>query len=296
MIREIQGDEVHFRKEETNWVTITCGKVHFRIPGIPAEEFPKIMDDEDVSFIRIDGAMIGDMIKKTFFAMSTDESRVNLNGVYLKAEMEQENTILRLVATDGHRLAIASANPKVEQIMGFDKGIIIPRKGITEIRRLVEDKEGPVELGVKKGMCVLKKDGVILKVSLIDAEYPDYKRVVPKDKGTLVELERDKVLHALRRMSVMVSERYSGVRIRLQPGKMILNSTNPDVGEASDEVETQYQEGELEVGFNVRYLLDAIEAVDEEKFTLEIRSGLRPAVVRPAQDTGYLCIVMPLKI
>jgi DNA polymerase-3 subunit beta len=111
-----------------------------------------------------------------------------------------------------------------------------------------------------------------------------------------VELDRDPVLHALRRMSVMASERYSGVRIRFQPDKMVLNAINPDVGEASDEVEIQYQEGEIEVGFNVRYLLEAIEAVDEEKFTLEIRSGLRPAIVRPAQDSGYLCIVMPLKI
>jgi DNA polymerase-3 subunit beta len=296
MLREIQGELVHFRKEDNNWVTIACGKVHFRIPGIPAEEFPKILDDEEVGFIRVDGAMISDMIKKTYFAMSLDESRVNLNGVFVKGEKDQEAVILRMVATDGHRLAIANADPKVEQIGGFDKGLIIPRKGITEIRRLVEDKDGPVELGVKKGMCVLKKDGVILKVSLIDAEYPDYKRVVPKDKGTLVELDRNQVLHALRRMSVMASERYSGVRIRFLTNKMILNSINPDVGEASDEVEIQYEEGEIEVGFNVRYLLEAIEAVDEEKFTLEIRSGLRPAIVKPAKDTGYMCIVMPLKI
>jgi DNA polymerase-3 subunit beta len=296
MIREIQGDLVQFRKEDTNWVTIVCGKVHFRIPGIPAEEFPKIMDDDDVEFIRVDGAMIGDMIKKTFFAMSTDESRVNLNGVFVKAEKEKEVAVMRMVATDGHRLSIASADLKVEQIAGFDKGMIIPRKGITEIRRLVEDKEGPVELGAKKGMCVLKKDGLILKVSLIDAEYPDYKRVIPKDKGTLVELDRDQVLHALRRMSVMASERYSGVRIRFLSNQMVLNSINPDVGEAKDEVEIQYQDGEIEVGFNVRYLLDSIEAVDEEKFSLEIRSGLRPAIVKPAKDSGYLCIVMPLKI
>jgi len=188
------------------------------------------------------------------------------------------------------------ADPKVEPVMELDKGMIIPRKGITEIRRLVEDKDGSVEIGVKKGMCVLKKDGIILKVSLIDAEFPDYKRVVPKDKGTVVELERAAVLHALRRMSVMASERYNGVRIKLLTDKMVFNSINPDVGEASEEVEIQYQEGDVEVGFNVRYLLEAIEAVDEEKFTLEIRSGLRPAMVRPAQDPSYMCIVMPLKI
>lgn len=298
MLREIQGESVHFRKEDSNWVTITCGKVNFRVPGIPAEEFPKIMDDEAVGFLRMDGAMLSGMIKKTFFAMSTDESRVNLNGVFLKAEKESEEgvVVLRMIATDGHRLSIAGADPKAEQVVDLERGMIIPRKGIAEVRRLVEDKEGPVELGVRKGMCVLKKDGVILKVSLIDAEYPDYKRVVPKDKGTLVELERDPVLHALRRMSVMASDRYNGVRIKFQSDKMVLNSINPDVGEASDEIDIHYQEGEIEVGFNVRYLLDAIEAVDEEKFSLEIRSGLRPAVVKPVQDPGYMCIVMPLKI
>ena len=297
MLREIQGEEVHFRKEETNWVAITCGKVHFRVPGIPAEEFPKIVDDEEIGFIRVDGAMIGDMIKKTYFAMSADESRVNLNGVYLKAEKEPTGeVVMRMVATDGHRLSIAGANPKVEQVMEFEKGMIIPRKGITEIRRLVEDKDGAVEIGARKGMCVLKKDGVVLKVSLIDAEFPDYKRVIPKDKGTQVELDRAAVLHALRRMSVMASERYNGVRIKLLTDKMVFNSINPDVGEASEEVEIQYSEGDVEVGFNVRYLLEAIEVVDEEKFTLEIRSGLRPALVKPAQDSGYMCIVMPLKI
>ena len=297
MLREIQGEEVHFRKEDSNWVVINCGKINFRVPGIPAEEFPKIMDDEEIGFIRIDGAMIGDMIKKTYFAMSADESRVNLNGVYMKAEEEQPGSfVLRMVATDGHRLSIVGADPKVEQVMELDKGMIIPRKGIAEIRRLVEDKEGAVELGVKKGMCVLKKDGIILKVSLIDAEFPDYKRVIPKDKGTLVELDRTQVLHALRRMSVMASERYNGVRIKLFTDRMVFNSINPDVGEASEEVEIQYREGDVEVGFNVRYLLEAIEAVDEETFTLEIRSGLRPAIVKPAQDAGFMCIVMPLKI
>lgn len=297
MLREIQGEEVHFKREDSNRVDITCGKVQFRVPGIPAEEFPKIMDDEEVGFIRIDGTLISDMIGKTSFAMSTDESRVNLSGAFLKAEQEQDGRIvMRMVATDGHRLSIVGAEPKVEQVPGLDKGMIIPRKGITEIRRLVEDKEGPVELGVKKGMCILKKEGVILKVSLIDAEYPDYKRVIPKDKGTLVELDRAQVLHALRRMSVMASERYSGVRIKLTTNKMVFNSINPDVGEASEEVDIQYQEGDVEVGFNVRYLLEAIEAVDEEKFLLEIRSGLRPAMVRPALDSGYMCIVMPLKI
>jgi DNA polymerase-3 subunit beta len=193
--------------------------------------------------------MISDMIKT--FAMSTDESRSTSTGPPEGGKEQRPYP-----ANGSHRWSppvIASADPKVEQVIGL-KGNDHPRKGITESAVSSRTRKA-VELGVKKGMCVLKKDGIILKVSLIDAEYPDYKRVVPKDKGTLVELNRDPVLHALRRMSVMASERYSGVRIRFQQGKMVLNSINPDVGEASDEVEIQYEDGEIEVGFNVRYLL-----------------------------------------
>jgi DNA polymerase-3 subunit beta len=296
ILREIQGEVVHFKMDESNWIRMTCGKSSFRIAGMPAEEYPKVLDDEGIRYVKMKGNVFSDMISQTFFAMSVDETRINLNGVFLKTEREGSKVDMSMVATDGHRLAMVSIQPGVESPPELEQGIIIPRKGINEIRKLVDDGEEEIEFGAKKGVCVLKKSNIVLKVSLIDAEYPDYKRVVPKDKGVTVELEKDAMIHALRRMNVMSSERYSGVKIKLLENRMMLNSTNPDVGEAQDEIEVVYGEKEAEVGFNVRYLMEGIEAVHEKKFLLEVRNGLRPAVVKPLEEQRYMCVIMPLKI
>jgi DNA polymerase-3 subunit beta len=246
--------------------------------------------------VKVKGSVLSDMISQTFFAMSLDETRISLNGVFLRTERDAGKIDLNMIATDGHRLAMVSVQPGMESSPELEQGIIIPRKGVNEIRKLVDDGETEIEFGAKKGICVLKKNNVVLKVSLIDAEYPDYKRVIPKDKGVTVELEKDAMIHALRRMSVMSSERYSGVKIKLSEDRVVLNSTNPDVGEAQDEIEAAYREKETEVGFNVRYLLEGIEAVHEKKFILEVRNGLRPAVVKPMEEQRYICVIMPLKI
>ena len=297
ILREMQGEVVHFKMDDSNWIRMTCGKSSFKIAGMAAEEYPKVLDDEGILYVKMKGQVFSDMISQTFFAMSADETRINLNGVLLKTEREGNRVELNMVATDGHRLAMVSIQPGIESSPEMEQGIIIPRKGINEIRKLVDDgEEEEIEFGAKKGVCVLKKSNVVLKVSLIDAEYPDYKRVIPKDKGVTVELEKDAMVHALRRMNVMSSERYSGVKIKLLENRMMLNSTNPDVGEAQDEIEVIYKEKEAEVGFNVRYLLEGIEAVHEKKFLLEVRNGLRPAVVKPLEEQRYMCVIMPLKI
>jgi DNA polymerase-3 subunit beta len=183
-----------------------------------------------------------------------------------------------------------------KDFLKLEKGIIIPRKGVSEVRKLVESEPGDIWIGVHQGMCVLKTDHTMLKVSLIDAEYPDYRRVIPSEKGTAVQFEKDMALHALRRMSVISSERYSGVIIKLMEGKIILNSTNPDVGEANDEIEVSYRGGEMEVGYNVNYLIDAIEAIDEKNVVFEIGTGMKPGVIRPAGNDQFFCIIMPLRI
>ncbi|MBM4272519.1 MAG: DNA polymerase III subunit beta [Deltaproteobacteria bacterium] len=297
MIREIQGDMIHFEANEQCRVTVTCQKVVYRIPGLPADDFPHVLDDYgDVMFYPVSGQLLGDLIHKTFFAMSGDEMRKNLNGVFFETFGEGSRHVMRMVATDGHRLALANMDAGEGEHLRLEKGIIIPRKGLNEIRKLIDDAPGNVSIGVRKGMCIIRTDSTVLRVSLVDAEYPDYKRVIPVEKGSTVEFGKDAVLRALRRMSVMASERYSGVIISLAPGSMVLESTNPDVGEAKDEIEVAYQDRELTVGYNVRYLIDAIEVVEGEKITFEIGLGMRPGVIRPVEGNRYMCIIMPLKI
>jgi len=297
MIREIQGDSVQFETNESNRVTVTAQKIVYKISGLPADDFPSVLDDRsEVSFYKIKGDLIEGLIKKTSFAMSGDEMRKNLSGVFFETVDDGGKNRLRMVATDGHRLAMANADIGEEAFLKLEKGIIIPRKGLSEIRRLIEDAPEEIFVGVRQGMCIIKTDSTMLRVSLVDAEYPDYKRVMPSEKGVVVKFEKDEILHALRRMSVVSSERYSGVIIALTDGKMVLESTNPDVGEAKEDIEVAYHDKDIQVGYNVKYLIDAIEVIGEDKVAFEIGAGMKPGVIRSVDNDDYMCIIMPLKV
>jgi DNA polymerase-3 subunit beta len=294
MIREIQGDEIHLTKSANNIVKVTCERAVYKIPGLSAEDFPSVADSDDVQFFNIPGSNLKDLIQKTSFAMAFDESRKNLSAVLLETATEGTNYIWKMAATDGHRLAVARAQT-IQPCLELKKGIIIPRKGLMEIKKIADVHED-ISIGMHKNMLVVKTENTVLKVNLVDAEYPDYKRVIPVEKGTSVTLEKESFLHALRRMNVVSSERYSGVIISFSSGKMILNSTNLDVGEATEEIDISYTGEDMDVGFNVNYVIDAVAAVSTENIVMEIGIGLKPTLIKPAEGDNYLCIVMPLKI
>ena len=222
------------------------------------------------------------------------KARKNLNGVLLEAGMDGANHLLRMVATDGHRLALAkglTSGPSLKT----GKGIIIPRKGLMEIKRIIDENE-EVKIGLHKNIFVVKTENTLLKVSLVDADYPDYKKVIPAEKGISVTLERESFLHALKRMSVVSSERYGGVILSFSEGKVTLNSTNLDVGEATEEIDIDYSGEIIDSGFNVNYLIDAISVINKDKILFEVGLGLKPSMIKQDEDDSYLCIIMPLKI
>lgn len=298
MIREIQGDVISFKKGENNWVNITSGKVIYNIPGISADDFPEVevLGDEGMTFFKVKSDMIGEMIEKTFFAMSKEEMRSHLNGAFLETENKDKGYWMRMVTTDGHRLSLVNFHEEDGEFIDISGGIIIPRKGISEIKKLVDDGSEYIDVGIKKGKCVLKKDDTILRISLVDSEYPEYKKVMPTDKGILIQLDREQFLHSLKRMSVMSNEKYSGVKVRIMENKMILNSTNPDIGEANEEIDISYKGEEIEVVYNVGYLIDAVQVISGDSILFNMRSGLRPGVISEAGNDDYICIIMPLKM
>jgi len=296
MVREIQGDTIHVVKNERDVVILTCNKATYRIPGIPADDYPVVEGKEDIPFYKVKGGILKELIRKTAFAMSTDEMRKTLCGVLMETEKEGETYLIRMVATDGHRLAMMKMETGEKDFLTMEKGVILPRKGLAEIRRLLEDESGDVFLGVRQGMCIVKTDHTLLRVSLVDGEYPDYRRVIPAEKGVVLGIEKDKLLHTLRRMSVISSDRYNGVIMTLSPGKIVLNSNNPDVGEANDEIDVVYEGEGKSVGYNVTYLTDAIDVIDEERIDFEVGEGMKPGIVRAVGNENYFCIVMPLKL
>lgn len=296
MIREMQGEDVHFSVNENNMAKVSCLKSNYRIPGIPADDFPAVTDDQDSNLFNINGKILKELINKTSFAMSTDEIRKNLNGVLLETENIGNKYHVKMVATDGHRLALAYTETDTIDFLNLEKGIIIPRKGLVEIRKFVEDENEGVGIGVHNGMFIIRTKNSILKIRLIDAEYPDYRRVIPSETGTMVHFDKDAVLHALKRMNVVSSDRYSSVVISIKKDKMILNSMNPDVGEASDEIDIVYHDNDMNVAFNVNYIIDAIDVIEGKDVFFEIGMDKKPCVIKAVGNDNYLCIIMPLQI
>lgn len=302
MIREIDGNEINFKKNENNQVNLICRKIACNIPGIPVNDFPVFPDDDDVIFTKVKNIHIKEMIDKTFFAMSKDEMRANLNGVFLQFEKNNEQSItteghiMRMVATDGNRLSLVTLKGDGSEFLNVDDGIILPRKGVSEIRKLVDNGGDYLEIGVNRGICVLRKDNTVLRVSLIDSTYPDYKKVVPGDSGILVTLDRDQFLHSLRLMSVVSSEKNRGVKIKVMEGSMALNLTNADIGEANEEIDVSCKGEEIEAAYNVNYLIDAIQVIKGKNVSFEMREGLRPCTISEAGNDSYISVIMPLKI
>jgi DNA polymerase-3 subunit beta len=293
MVREIQGEVVNFQ-EKNNTVKISSQRAFYKMSGLPAGDFPLVSQEEDAHLFKIKGSVVKDLINKTSFAMATDETRKNLNGVLLETTIEGSNNILRMVATDGHRLSLAKSAP-LESSVKIGKGIIIPRKGLMEIKKLIDEYED-VKIGINKNLFIIQTENTVLKVGLVDADYPDYKKVLPTEKGISVVLEKGIFLHALRRMSVVSSERYGGVILSFTKGKLTLNSTNLDVGEATEEMDIDYSGDMVDCGFNVNYLIDAIAAVEKDQVLFDVGLGLKPSVIKQLDDDSYLCIIMPLKI
>jgi DNA polymerase-3 subunit beta len=234
------------------------------------------------------------MIERTMYASSVDETRYNLNGVYF--EVDQETSKIRMVATDGHRLAL------VERAVGADasqlaSGVIVPRKGLAELKRLVDEEDADeVEIGFEANNGLARKGNVTLVMRLIEGEFPNYHQVIPKGIDRTLTVGTSDLVHALRRVALLSAERSRAVRLALAPGRLTISSSNPDVGEASEELDVDYDGEEIAIGFNARYLLDCLGVVGAKEVVLGLQNENAPAQVRPTDDADSLAVVMPMRL
>lgn len=292
IVREAPEDIVEMRSLENEWVEVKSGKSVFKMVGTDAREFPEFPSFAGEKLFPFPARILKEMIEKTIFSVSTDETRHNLNGVFLE---EASGGKLRMVATDGHRLAFIE---REVGSVGLEKGVILPWKGMTELRKLVEEvEEGVVSIGFKENLGLAVRENQELFMRLIEGDFPDYSKVIPKGYPYEVKSQQDGLLQALRRVSILSSERYKGVKIELSRGKMVVSANNPDLGEAVEEIEVEYQGGALTIGFNARYLIDVLSLLGAGSgVDIEIKDELSPGLVRKQGDDGYLYVIMPMRL
>ena len=296
IIRELPDAEVTVTAKENCWIEIRCGKAVFNIVGLAADEFPYFPLPEKEQLIPVATGLLREVVDRTAFAMSTDETKYNLNGIYFRSLEEGGRRMLRLVATDGHRLALMQKELDCTAIPELRTGVILPRKGIQELKKLAEDGEGEVFIGFKDNNAVLKKERTLVVMRLVDGEFPDYNRVIPKGNDNAARIFREPFAQALRRMSILSTERSRGVKVVLKPGILELSSSNPDLGDAREDLEIEYAGPEISIGFNARYLIDILQVQQDERVELRIRDNLSPGLIKPLQDDDSLAVVMPMRL
>jgi DNA polymerase-3 subunit beta len=234
--------------------------------------------------------MIDDMITKTIFAVSPDELRRNLAGIYFE-KIGRES--LRLVATDGHRLSFIEKNIACD--VKLPRSVVVPKKGVAELRKIVKLAKN-VRIGCGKNFFMAEGDGIILTTRLIDAEFPDYKQVIPEVTKNNFLVARTEFLSALRRVSILSSEKTKSVKMSINSDKMTLVSVHPEVGEAKEEVPIEFSGNFIEIGFNARYLMDVLEVMSEEKVLVGINDELSPTVIKPVGEEAYISVIMPMRV
>ncbi|MBI2336383.1 MAG: DNA polymerase III subunit beta [Deltaproteobacteria bacterium] len=286
--KELGGEEIIFRAKTSGWVELGCGKSQFKIVQLPAEEFPSMPVIDVSKLVKVSGEDLVYLIEKTSYAVSLDETKYNLNGVYLE-RVDKES--LRMVATDGHRLS----HVERKVALGLEKGVIIPRKGVMEMKRLLASG-GEYLFGVEGRNVVLKTDQALLIVRLIEGDFPDYQKVIPKDLEKVVSVGRNEILGALRRVSLLSQDKNRGVKMIFSSGNLEIQSSNPDIGEAREELEVDYKGERVEVGFNPRYFLDTIHALSDEKIILEFKDEISPCVMRSEYDRSFINVIMPMRL
>ena len=299
IIKELPSGDIDLMSSENNWTTIQAGKSQFKVVGLPSNDYPALPAIEREGLTPLSGAGLLELIRKTLFAAGDNDARYILNGLLVTLISSEKKTTLRLVGTDGHRLAVAEQDLGKAGAKGAPQEIkaIIPKKAAQEMRRLLEEGgDSEPLIGFTKNLMSCRKSGLLLTSRLMEGNYPNYQQVIPKESNKKIIVQRTELESALRRVSVLSKDKANAVKLSSAPGRLTLFSSNPDYGEATEEMSAQYEGEALNTGFNARYLLDVFDVMDGEKVSLQMESALSPCLIQEAETPGFKCVVMPIKI
>lgn len=292
IVRELNGNEIEIVTDEKNITAIRSGSSFFKIHGLSAEEFPPQPKFKDDKKVVLQQENVRSMLKKTSFAVSTDESRYVLNGIFVSLKEGK----MTLVATDGRRLALVDEEVEISEKSSGD--FIVPAKAVSELNRLLQEKgEVEIKFGENQASFFLRDDkgfSVLLVTKLIEGNYPNYKQVIPSEVKERISLNREEFLQALRRAEIMTSEKANSVKLAFGKNTLAITANSPEVGEARETIAVNYKGKEMAIAFNPRYLIDALAALTEDEVFFELIDELSPGVLKI--NGPFLYVVMPMRL
>jgi DNA polymerase-3 subunit beta len=299
ILKELSEGEVELAVGDNNWATLRAGKSQFKIVGLPSSDYPALPAIEREGLTPLAGAGLLELIRKTLFAVGDNDARYILNGLLVTLVTAEKKTTLRLVGTDGHRLALAEQElPGAGKEAPKEIKAIVPKKAAQEMRRLLEEGDGEPQIGFTKNLLIFRRSGLLLTSRLMEGNYPNYQQVIPKEKDQdkRATVERVALEGALRRVAVLSRDKTNAVKLTFATGRLTLFSSNPDFGEATEELTARYTGDAVTTGFNARYLLDVLGVMDGESVSMQMETPLSPCLIREPGNAGFTCVVMPIKV
>lgn len=290
LVRKISDAPITISFEDSSSLQIKSGRSKYNLPCIDASEFPLLSEGELSQEFAIDSKKLAKIIDKTRFAISSDETRYYLNGLYLQSLKTESGQEVRSVATDGHRLALSFFATEITEVFG----IIVPRKSVAEIRKIIESSSS-VKLAVSRVKIKIIADNSTIISKLIDGEFPDYDRVLPKNNPNEVLLNRKIFIENLDRISTVANDKHRAVKLVIESGRMELQVVGSDGYSAYEEMEIKYEGERIETGFNSRYLLEILTQIEKDELTIRFRDGFSPALIE-AQDMNSSFVIMPVRV
>ncbi len=293
IVKELPENSISFKADQNCKVTVKSGKSKFNIMGLPTKDFPVFPVVDESKLEKIDSDKLKEMIDKTAFAVSLDETRYNINGFLF----EKDDLITRMVTTDGHRLALVEEQNDLGIGKQEKNSVLLPRKGMMEVRKLLDEEcENGFFISITEKNASMKKDDTVINIRLLEGEFPDYKKVIPEGNDREIVVDKNQLLTSLKRVSILSSDKVKGVNFKFTSTGLILTATSPDIGDATEELDIEYSNEEIEIAFNARYMIDMLDAIQEEKIKITLKNSLSPGLVNSESGSNYTYIVMPMRL
>jgi DNA polymerase-3 subunit beta len=288
IVKELPATTLTLKVGDNASVSLRCGGVSYKVVGLAADDFPPVVPASPAAWLSLDAKSLREMLTHTSYAVSHDETRYALNGVLFVIQAKD----MRVVATDGHRLAVA-----MRPLTGGATPVtgIVPRKAVSEIQRALGAGE-EVQIAITDNQFVLQMPNFVMTARLIEGQFPNYEAVIPKAHPGKLTLSRPALTSALRRVAVMAEERNKPVKLSLAPASLTLSASSAELGEAQESLSVDYAGEEVAIAFNSRYILDALAPMEDEAVVFEFKDALSPGVIKTAADDAYRCVIMPMRI
>ena len=301
LIKELPGASVDLTGTDKAGLKILSGESRYQLNGLPADQFPPVPEITDQNLVETESRIVKEMIEKTIFSVSVDDLQYHLSSIFWERVETEQGFLLRLISTDGHRLTLIERPLPGSEQVPMEKGLLIPRKGMAEVIRFLAEEE-KVSLGLGTQSLALRADDRYLFIRLLqDKKFPEYRRIIPESFGYRFAINRRELLEAIKRISLLSTERFKGVVLKLLPDRVEVTFTNPEVGEGFEQVPAFLGAGDpgglpIEVGFNARYFLEPLNAMESDMAILELNDKDRPCRLVDQGDPHYFSIIMPMSL